>query len=76
MPYDTTHLVRLLRNFRWYRRWIGGKWVLFDCTWYPARTFGPMIDFVDCDDGKGMFHYTYSGVTKREDWKLGKNVEQ
>lgn len=62
-------LFELLRGFKLYRRWSGGKWVLFKGTWYQAMWHpGTYLhDFIDCDDGEGMFHYTYSGVSERED---------
>jgi hypothetical protein len=59
-----------LSDYKIYRWWKGGKWVLFEGKWYPTiRNANHVLhDFVDCDDGKGMFHYTFSGVERREDY--------
>jgi hypothetical protein len=59
-----------LSNFKLYRWWKGGKWVLFKGKWYTTICNGDHVlhDFVDCDDGEGMFHYTFSGVERREDY--------
>jgi hypothetical protein len=55
-----------LSNFFLYRWCQGGKWVLFEGSWYRAQNIGPLLDFIDHPDG--MFHYTHSGIEAREDF--------
>lgn len=61
---------KFLTQFKLYRWWKGGIWVLYKQKWYQAwHRPGAYLDgFVDCDDGGGMFHYTYSGVEVREEY--------
>ena len=64
----------MLCNFKLYRKFVGGKWAKFSGKWYPVKNFGPLIDFLDVDDGKGMVHYSHSHIEAREEHMKNKRT--
>lgn len=57
-----------LENFKLYRSFVGGKWGKFNNKWYPVKNIGPLVDFLDVDDGGGMVHYSHSEIQARESY--------
>lgn len=57
----------LLIRFKWYRRWIGGRWAFLDGQWRQAKENGYLIY-----PGVGV-HYLFCGIEAREDYRKNKN---
>jgi hypothetical protein len=64
------------RGFKLYRKFVGGKWAKFKNKWYPVKNFGPLLNFLDVDDGDGMVHYSHSEIQSREEYKLKHRTEK
>lgn len=66
-----------MKNFKLYRWWKGGVWVMMDDGEWIHGEWNPYLgDNEYFDPGYAVFHRTYLGILKIEDYTKGKKNVQ